>query len=230
MPEISGSTELAALWRRVAPPPAVGQVPEIVGPASGHGERDAAHPMFAASAATSTIARRPRAGGPRQATFRAVRRRQFSTLSFATTSSPSSITPSRITRVDCLATSSRRFRDYLMCGVCAHGFLRLHCDDCRRDLLVAFSCQGRGICPSSAGRRMASRATDAAKAPRTGMSKATRRAMMQSEGEARGGREPAADPRTPRRGGDQASVNAARSFRVSRRPPCPPRGSPARTR
>src|SRR5512132_3739382 len=35
------------------------------------------------------------------------------------------------------------FRGYLTCGVFAHGFLRLHCDHCRRDLLVAFSCQGR---------------------------------------------------------------------------------------
>jgi hypothetical protein len=50
------------------------------------------------------------------------------------------------------------FRDYLTCGVFAHGFLRLHCDDCRRDLLVAFSCQGRGLCPSCAGRRMANTA------------------------------------------------------------------------
>jgi hypothetical protein len=47
------------------------------------------------------------------------------------------------------------FRAYLTCGVFAHGFLRLHCDACRRDLLVAFTCQGRGICPSCAGRRMA---------------------------------------------------------------------------
>lgn len=37
------------------------------------------------------------------------------------------------------------FRDYLACGIFAHGFLRLHCDDCSHDLLVAFSCQGRGI-------------------------------------------------------------------------------------
>jgi hypothetical protein len=26
------------------------------------------------------------------------------------------------------------FRSYLECGVFAHGFMRLHCDDCRRDL------------------------------------------------------------------------------------------------
>jgi hypothetical protein len=50
------------------------------------------------------------------------------------------------------------FREYLTCGVFAHGFLRLHCDHCRRDLLVAFSCQGRGLCPSCASRRMANTA------------------------------------------------------------------------
>ena len=41
----------------------------------------------------------------------------------------------------------RAFRAYLMCGVFAHGFLGLHCDACHRDLLVAFTCQGRGVCP-----------------------------------------------------------------------------------
>jgi hypothetical protein len=46
------------------------------------------------------------------------------------------------------------FRAYLECGVFAHGFIRLHCDGCQRDLLVAFSCQGRGVCPSCAARRM----------------------------------------------------------------------------
>jgi Transposase zinc-binding domain len=50
------------------------------------------------------------------------------------------------------------FRAYLTCGVFAHGFLRLHCDACHRDLLVAFTCQGRGVCPSCAGRRMANSA------------------------------------------------------------------------
>lgn len=50
------------------------------------------------------------------------------------------------------------FRVYLTCGVFAHKFMRLHCDACRRDLLVAFACQGRGICPSCAGRRMANSA------------------------------------------------------------------------
>ena len=46
------------------------------------------------------------------------------------------------------------FRGYLHCGILAYGFLRAHCDDCGNDLLVAFSCKGRGLCPSCAGRRM----------------------------------------------------------------------------
>ncbi len=43
----------------------------------------------------------------------------------------------------------------MRCGVLAHGFLRLHCDDCGHDRLVAFSCKRRGFCPSCGGRRMA---------------------------------------------------------------------------
>jgi hypothetical protein len=46
----------------------------------------------------------------------------------------------------------RVFRAYLECGVLAHGFLRLHCDECGYDRLVPFSCKGR-FCPSCAGRR-----------------------------------------------------------------------------
>ncbi len=34
----------------------------------------------------------------------------------------------------------REIRAYLECGILAHGFLRLHCDACGRDRLVAFSC------------------------------------------------------------------------------------------
>ena len=49
-------------------------------------------------------------------------------------------------------------RAYLRCGVFAHGFVRLHCDACGHDLLVAFSCKGRAMCPSCAGRRMANTA------------------------------------------------------------------------
>jgi hypothetical protein len=50
------------------------------------------------------------------------------------------------------------FRSYLKCGVFAEGFTRAHCDSCGHDLLVAFSCHRRSICPSCCGRRMANTA------------------------------------------------------------------------
>ncbi len=43
--------------------------------------------------------------------------------------------------------------DYLDCGVLAHGFARVRCKACGDGLLVAFSCKGRGICPSCTTRR-----------------------------------------------------------------------------
>src|SRR5215510_13047619 len=49
----------------------------------------------------------------------------------------------------------REFYDYLRCGILAHGFVRLGCDTCHKELLLAFSCKRRGFCPSCAGRRMA---------------------------------------------------------------------------
>ena len=49
----------------------------------------------------------------------------------------------------------RELREFLTCGRLASGFARFRCDDCRADLLVAFSCKGRGFCPSCTGRRMA---------------------------------------------------------------------------
>ncbi len=49
-------------------------------------------------------------------------------------------------------------RGYLKCGVFAHGFVRAHCDSCGHDLLVAFSCKARSVCPSCAGRRVANTA------------------------------------------------------------------------
>jgi len=49
----------------------------------------------------------------------------------------------------------QEFYDYLRCGILAHGFLRLGCDTCPKELLVPFSCKRRGFCPSCAGRRMA---------------------------------------------------------------------------
>ncbi len=36
----------------------------------------------------------------------------------------------------------------------AHGFLRVRCEDCAHERVVAFSCQRRSFCPSCMGRRM----------------------------------------------------------------------------
>ncbi len=49
----------------------------------------------------------------------------------------------------------RELRGFLRCGILAHGFVRVHCDRCGLDRVVAFSCKGRGFCPSCGGRRMA---------------------------------------------------------------------------
>lgn len=38
-------------------------------------------------------------------------------------------------------------------GILAHGFARARCDECGHDFLIAFSCKGRGICPSCNTRR-----------------------------------------------------------------------------
>lgn len=52
----------------------------------------------------------------------------------------------------------RELRAYLACGIHAHGFLRARCPSCRKDMLVAFSCKLRGVCPSCNARRMCSTA------------------------------------------------------------------------
>jgi ribosomal protein S27E len=46
------------------------------------------------------------------------------------------------------------FDAFLECGMLAHGFLRLRCDQCAHEKLVAFSCKRRGFCPSCGARRM----------------------------------------------------------------------------
>jgi len=46
------------------------------------------------------------------------------------------------------------FRSYLRCGRLEHGFIRVKCDGCRHEHLVAFSCKRRGFCPSRGARRM----------------------------------------------------------------------------
>ena len=47
----------------------------------------------------------------------------------------------------------REFEDYLKCGRLEHGFLRVRCDSCHAEHLVAFSCclQRETICSSRSG-------------------------------------------------------------------------------
>jgi hypothetical protein len=49
----------------------------------------------------------------------------------------------------------RELRAFLGCGIMASGFARFRCGGCGHEILVAFSCKGRGFCPSCCGRRMA---------------------------------------------------------------------------
>ena len=49
----------------------------------------------------------------------------------------------------------QEFEAYLKCGRLEHGFLRVRCDGCHFERLVAFSCKKRGFCPSCGARRMA---------------------------------------------------------------------------
>jgi len=49
----------------------------------------------------------------------------------------------------------RELRSFLDCGILARGFLRVHCDVCRLDRVVPYSCKCRAFCPSCCGRRMA---------------------------------------------------------------------------
>ena len=49
---------------------------------------------------------------------------------------------------------------YLDCGLLCRGFARLKCRGCAETRLVAFSCKGRGFCPSCMGRRMCATAAN----------------------------------------------------------------------
>jgi len=50
---------------------------------------------------------------------------------------------------------TKEFDEYLKCGRLEHGFLRVRCESCHEEKLVAFSCKRRGFCPSCGARRMA---------------------------------------------------------------------------
>ena len=43
---------------------------------------------------------------------------------------------------------------FLVCGIPEGGFIRLRCPDCQTERALAFSCKGRGLCPSCGARRM----------------------------------------------------------------------------
>jgi hypothetical protein len=49
----------------------------------------------------------------------------------------------------------RELAEYPSCDILAHGFARVRCSACNGELLVAFSCKRRGLCPSCTARRMA---------------------------------------------------------------------------
>ena len=54
----------------------------------------------------------------------------------------------------------REFEKFLACGLLCRGFVRVRCDACAEERLVAFSCKARGFCPSCTSRRMANTAAN----------------------------------------------------------------------
>lgn len=52
----------------------------------------------------------------------------------------------------------KELEGYLDCGLLCRGFARLRCEGCAETRLVAFSCKGRGFCPSCLGRKMSATA------------------------------------------------------------------------
>jgi hypothetical protein len=56
--------------------------------------------------------------------------------------------------------AKKELEAYLDCGLLCRGFARLRCESCDESRLVAFSCKGRGFCPSCLGRRMCATAAN----------------------------------------------------------------------
>jgi ribosomal protein S27E len=52
------------------------------------------------------------------------------------------------------------FDAYLKSGRFEHGFVRVRCENCHAEELVAFSCKWRGFCPSCGARRCRRRGAD----------------------------------------------------------------------
>jgi len=53
---------------------------------------------------------------------------------------------------------AQEFDAYLKCGRLEEGFLRVRCEYCHTEKLLAFSCKKRGFCPSCGARRRAENA------------------------------------------------------------------------
>jgi len=51
-------------------------------------------------------------------------------------------------------SDEEELRSYLECGILCFGFARARCTGCGQGFVVAFSCKGRGVCPSCNGRHM----------------------------------------------------------------------------
>ena len=54
---------------------------------------------------------------------------------------------------------AEEFEAYLKRGILSHGFLRLQCESCQEEKIVAFSCKKRGFCPSCCAKRMVEAST-----------------------------------------------------------------------
>ncbi|HEY6597792.1 MAG TPA: transposase zinc-binding domain-containing protein [Pseudomonadales bacterium] len=54
----------------------------------------------------------------------------------------------------CLASSPTSSRTTCAAAPLEYGYVRVKCDGCRHEHLVAFSCKRRGFCPSCGARRM----------------------------------------------------------------------------
>lgn len=50
--------------------------------------------------------------------------------------------------------AKKELEAFLDCGLLCRGFARLLCESCGESRVVAWSCKGRGFCPSCMGRRM----------------------------------------------------------------------------
>ncbi len=89
---------------------------------------------------------------PEQSTLYEVVRDNLATLYAAVDEGALSITLPAFVR--------KELDGFLDCGLLCRGFARLKCEHCNESRLVAFSCKGRGFCPSCLGRRMASTAAN----------------------------------------------------------------------